>query len=197
VAKGHQVTLFDLDSAEGENAAGLTAAGMLAQFAELESATNAIFHTGVRSIELWPSLLEQIGIPETYQQVGSIITAHHVDMPELEHFISQLRAKVPTALDIQTLDRRQLVELEPDLEQHSKAFYLPSEGQVNAQAFMAASAEYLLKHPQVTWHQKTEVIEILPGLVKTQSDEIEFDWSFDARGFGAKDDLPDLQSCDR
>jgi glycine oxidase len=51
---GHTVTLFDEDTAYGDKAAGITAAGMLAVFAELESAESVIFDHGNRSIALWP-----------------------------------------------------------------------------------------------------------------------------------------------
>ena len=48
--QGHTLTLFDEDTAYGDKAAGMTAAGMLAVFAELESAESVIFDHGNRSI---------------------------------------------------------------------------------------------------------------------------------------------------
>ena len=77
--QGHTLTLFDEDTAYGDKAAGMTAAGMLAVFAELESAESVIFEHGQRSIALWPELLAQLGISDAYQQEGSIITAHPQD----------------------------------------------------------------------------------------------------------------------
>ncbi len=184
--KGHTLTLFDEDIAYGEKAAGYTAAGMLALFAELESAESVIFDKGKRSIALWPNLLEQVGIPDAYQQSGSIITAHPQDLTELDHFIQTLRAKVEEASSIEELDRAGIVALEPDLEQHNKAFYIPMEGQVDAQRFMKASSDYLLNHPDVTWHQERK-IEDVKALTK------EFDWVYDTRGLGAQEDLKDLR----
>ncbi len=105
---GHTVTLFDEDTAYGDKAAGITAAGMLAVFAELESAESVIFDHGNRSIALWPSLLEQIGIADAYQQEGSIITAHPQDYNELDHFIETLKSKVPEASEIKLLDRQSI-----------------------------------------------------------------------------------------
>ncbi|BBN58569.1 glycine oxidase ThiO [Hydrogenovibrio marinus] len=200
--RGHQVTLFDLDTAEGENAAGLTAAGMLAPFAELETAESAIFESGQRSIALWPELLEQVGLDaasSAFQRKGSIITAHPADEAELETFIRQLRAKVPAAADIQTLNQQQIAELEPDLSHHKKGFFLPAEGQVNAQAFMAASANYLLSHANVVWHQQMEVSAVSHGTITTKdgistsTTTESFDWVFDSRGLGAKTDVKDLR----
>jgi glycine oxidase len=180
------LTLFDEDEAYGDASAGFTAAGMLALFAELETATSDIFSHGKRSIDLWPSLLEQVGIPQSYQLKGSIITAHPQDFSELDHFIQTLRSKVDEASDIQTLNQEEIKELEPDLEQHTKAFYIPHEGQVDAQKFMKASSDYLLSHPQVKWHQE-EKIEDVDELTNS------YDWVFDARGLGAQDDIENLR----
>ena len=44
--QGHDLTLFDKGSKEGTDAAGFTAAGMLAPFAELETAESIIFEHG-------------------------------------------------------------------------------------------------------------------------------------------------------
>ncbi|WP_024850165.1 FAD-dependent oxidoreductase [Hydrogenovibrio kuenenii] len=193
--QGHHLTLFDSDTPEGENAAGLTAAGMLAPFAELETAESAIFDSGQRSIQLWPALLAQVGLDDAtgaFQYKGSIITAHPADEAELESFIRQLRTKVPAAEDIETLNQARLAELEPDLSHHKKGFFLPAEGQVNAQAFMAASAEYLLSHPNVTWYSQVAVKAVSSGLIVADK-AFEFDWAFDSRGLGAKPEMSDLR----
>jgi len=190
---GHTVTLFDEDTAYGDKAAGITAAGMLAVFAELESAESIIFDHGNRSIVLWPALLEQVGIPDAYQQEGSIITAHPQDYKELDHFIDTLKSKVEEASKIELLDRAAIKELEPDLDQHAKAFFLPHEGQVDAQRFMKASSDYLLAHPNVTWYEETKVTQVLDGAIEVNDELKAFDWVFDARGLGAQEDMKDLR----
>lgn len=191
--QGHTLTLFDEDAAYGDKAAGMTAAGMLAVFAELESAESVIFEHGQRSIALWPALLEQVGIADAYQQEGSIITAHPQDYSELEHFIATLKSKVAQASEIELLDKEGIRRLEPDLEQHAKAFFIPHEGQVDAQRFMKASSDYLLGHPDVTWHENTEVKEISPRYICTAEGAEQFDWVFDSRGLGAKEQVEGLR----
>lgn len=191
--RGHTVTLFDEDTAYGDKAAGMTAAGMLAVFAELESAESVIFDHGNRSIALWPDLLEQVGIADAYQQEGSIITAHPQDYNELDHFIDTLKSKVKEAATIQLLDRDGITELEPDLEQHSKAFFIPHEGQVDAQRFMKASSDYLLAHSDVTWYQESKVLRISNGIITVEDDQKTFDWVFDSRGLGAQEEMKDLR----
>jgi len=191
--QGHTLTLFDEDAAYGDKAAGMTAAGMLAVFAELESAESVIFEHGNRSIVLWPDLLEQVGISDAYQQTGSIITAHPQDYNELDHFIETLKSKVPEASEIKLLDRRELTQLEPDLAQHAKAFFIPQEGQVDAQRFMQASSYYLMRHDKVKWHQNTKVSDISSGNIVTEKKVHHFDWVFDARGLGANEQVENLR----
>jgi glycine oxidase len=190
---GHTLTLFDEDSAYGDNAAGMTAAGMLAVFAELESADSVIFDHGNRSIALWPDILKQIGIPHAYQQKGSIITAHPQDYSELEHFIATLKSKVDEASQIELLDKATLTKLEPDMEQHTKAFFIPQEGQVDAQQFMKSSSDYLLDHKDVTWYQETKVLDISSGTISLGNKVKSFDWVFDTRGLGAQEKIDDLR----
>ncbi len=190
---GHHITLFDEDRAYGDKAAGMTAAGMLAVFAELESAESSIFEQGNRSITLWPELLGQIGIPEAYQQKGSIITAHPQDYGELEHFIATLQSKVKEASQIQLLDKTGIMALEPDLAQHSKAFFIPQEGYVDAQLFMKTSSTYLLSHPDVAWHQSSIVDTVQEGSICHNGQTDTFDWVFDARGLGAQTQVENLR----
>lgn len=193
LSKGHTLTLFDEDKAYGEDAAGMTAAGMLAVFAELESAESAIFEHGQRSISLWPDLLAQVGILDAFQQEGSIITAHPQDYSELDHFIGTLKSKIAEASEIQLLDKNGISALEPDLEQHSKAFFIPQEGQVDAQRFMKASSDYLLDHPSVTWHQETKIDTVSEGSVSYEDNVATFNWVFDARGLGAQEQIDNLR----
>jgi len=190
---GHTLTLFDADTAYGEEAAGMTAAGMLAVFAELETAESVIFEHGNRSIALWPELLEQVGVLDAYQQEGSIITAHPQDYKELDHFIETLKSKVSEASEIKLLDRKELTQLEPDMEQHAKAFFIPQEGQVDAQRFMKASSDYLLAHVDVTWHEETIVRDVSMGTVFVNNEVKYFDWVFDARGLGANEQVVGLR----
>ncbi|MDQ7047809.1 MAG: FAD-dependent oxidoreductase [Sulfurovum sp.] len=191
--QGHTLTLFDEDIAYGDKAAGMTAAGMLAVFAELESAESVIFDHGNRSIALWPDLLAQVDCAEAYQQKGSIITAHPQDYNELDHFIETLKSKVEEASQIKLLDRRELTELEPDLSQHAKAFFIPQEGQVDAQHFMQASSDYLLANSDVTWNQNVKVKDISEGSIELEETSEVFDWVFDARGLGANAQVKDLR----
>ncbi len=191
--KGYKVTLYDSDTAYGEEAAGITAAGMLAVFAELESAESIIFDIGQRSIELWPSLLEELDILDSFQHKGSIITAHPQDASELDHFIETLQSKVAEASKIKMLSKEEIISLEPDLYQHTKGFYLPHEGQVDAQMFMKTSSDYLLAHPNIIWNQSRSVESLSSGTINVGKDAYHYDWVFDARGLGANVEMDNLR----
>jgi len=66
--EGHTLTLFDKDSKEGVTSAGFTAAGMLAPFAELETAESVIFDLGKRSQQLWEKLQKKLGYMMDYNK---------------------------------------------------------------------------------------------------------------------------------
>ncbi len=189
----HTITFFEKDSKEGVSAAGFTAAGMLAPYAELETAESVIFELGKRSIELWPALLKEIGLFDGYQQKGTVITAHPQDMGELEHFIGMLQRKVDAAQSIETLDKTQIGALEPDLAMHQKGFFIPEEGVVDAQRFMAFSVNYFDRMEHVTFREYTPVERLEPKKVYTKEGVETFDWVFDTRGLGAKEHFKELR----
>ncbi|SFV89985.1 Glycine oxidase ThiO [hydrothermal vent metagenome] len=189
----HTITFFEKDSKEGVSAAGFTAAGMLAPYAELETAESVIFELGKRSIELWPALLKEIGLFDGYQQRGTIVTAHPQDMGELEHFIGMLQRKVDSAESIKMLDKTQIGTLEPDLAMHPKGFFIPEEGVVDAQRFMAFSVNYFDRMQNVHFREYTPVEKLEPKKVHTKEGVETFDWVFDTRGLGAKEHFSNLR----
>jgi len=191
--QGHTLTLFEKGSKEGTQAAGFTAAGMLAPFAELETAESVIFEHGKRSIQLWPELLKEIGLFDGYKLDGTVITAHPQDMSELNHFIGTLKHKVKEAEDIEMLDKEALTHLESDLEQHNSAYFIKEEGYVDSQRFIMFSGNYLDMSSMVTWRENSEVEIISPGRVTVNGKEEHFDWVFDSRGLGAKEHFNDLR----
>jgi len=192
-SKEHTITFFEKTSKEATDAAGFTAAGMLAPFAELETAESLIFDLGRRSMELWQPLLKEVGVFDGCKLDGTIITAHPQDMSELTHFIDSLQNKVEEAKEIERLDSMALGELEPELEQHRKAFYIKDEGYVDAQRFMAFSTNYFDRQPNVTWREFTEVGKLEAGAVYVNEEKESFDWVFDARGLGAKEHFKELR----
>ena len=190
---GYEITFFEKGDKESVSAAGFTAAGMLAPYAELESAESEIFELGHISIKLWPNILKEIGLFDGYQQKGTIITAHPQDMSEMKHFIDTIKHKVDTADTIKTIDNDAIKELEPDLARHSFGYYIPSEGVVDAQRFMAFSVNYFDRQPNVDFREWTKVDHLSPYTVHIGDKTEQFDWVFDTRGLGAKEHFDDLR----
>ena len=195
--QGHSVTLFEAGSAKAELSAGLVAAGMLAPLSELETAESIIYDFGKKSIQLWPSILKQINAESALSFKGSLILAHTKDRADLIQFIDTLKSKVDDAQQIQLLDNAKLSELETDLSLHNQGYFVPNEGHVNAEQFMQASTDYLQANKQLKWFENTPKSQISPGVVSiNHENEVikhQFDWVFDARGLGAKEDIADLR----
>lgn len=193
IQRGIHVTLYEKDSANTQpNAAGYTAAGMLAPFAELELMDAQLFQLGVRSIELWPGLVDwmaQQGYAVDFQQRGSLILAHHNDRADLQHFMRQLTHKLPDGYQVEQLNNARISELEPELGHHHQAWWLPIEGQVDSTQFFAQSERLLKNQWLVDWRENQTV----ERLENHQIDGQTFDWVFDCRGLGAKADIKDLR----
>ena len=182
----HQISIFEKDRENEKSAAGWTAAGMLALFAELESAESIIFEKGKRSIQLWKQITKDLGIKEAFSQKGTIITAHPQDYGELDHFIDTLKAKVDEAKEIKYLSQNEILDLEPNLDQSQRAFYIPQEGVIDAQTFMQASEKFLKKSRNIKWYEKEEIIDL-------DSFNNVYDLTFDTRGIGATKSFDDLR----
>ncbi|WP_044409973.1 FAD-dependent oxidoreductase [Thiomicrospira microaerophila] len=193
IQRGIHVTLYEKDSANTPpNAAGYTAAGMLAPFAELELMDADLFQLGVRSIELWPNLLNWMAEQDCavdFQHRGSLILAHNNDRADLHHFMRQLTHKLPDGYQVEQLNNARISELEPELAHHHQAWWLPIEGQVDSTQFFAQSERLLKNQWLVDWRENQTVEKVENHQIDGQA----FDWVFDCRGLGAKTDIKDLR----
>ncbi|WP_096085276.1 FAD-dependent oxidoreductase [Agaribacterium haliotis] len=211
---GHRITLFDKDQREAGDAAGFTAAGMLTPYAEAEAAELPIYRLGLRSLELWPSLVQELGSVR-YQSRGSLLLAHAADYAELAQFNAQLKHSIePSANQQQHLDRRGLHQLEPELCEHfDKAEFFPEEAWISASDCMQALARQCLELG-VQWLEHTQVEEIGEAFIcarqrhqahaKQQPEQApqqhgealrrDFDWVIDCRGTGAKSEWKDVRA---
>ncbi len=200
VEQGHRVTLFDRDPAEHGGAAAWTAAGMLAPWAELESAERGIFELGVRSLALWPALIERLGGDVDFHQRGSLVVAHPRDRVELQRFQRRLadglgsRDRLDSGNQLRSLDRSALATLEPALaEAFDTALWLPGEAWLDSRRVMAALGDFLLGRG-VDWRAETAVDTLGPGRITTADGQFDCDRVFDCRGLGAAADLPSLRA---
>ena len=198
--RGDEVHVFDpAPHAEARGAAGWTAAGMLSPVAELECADENVFRLGLRSIELWPGILQGLGVPVEFRFDGSLLLAHrgdegaaHRTLALLEHKMKALGPRLRGGDDHagmapQALTPSDLRELEPSIRGPAHAWLLPHEGRLHTvQAMQALAATARAVH----WHWGRSVTHAAPGMLRTDAGEQRFDHVFDVRGTGARPELP-------
>lgn len=194
VQAGHTVTVFDKDAIDTGNAAAYTAAGMLTPYSEVESAELLIYQLGMQSLSLWPQIARSLGSDLGLQTSGSLIVAHPNDRADHQRFNQQVLAKLtPSSEQFQSLDRRGLQQLEPELaERFNEATYLPEEAWLCTQKVMSTLAEKLIERG-VQWKALTHVNKVSPHEVITEDDNFRFDWVIDTRGLGAKPQWQELR----
>ncbi len=196
--RGHQVTLFDRDNADGELSAARVAAAMLAPYSEVVACERAIFDWGREALTLWPSLLAELradsGIEVFFQQCGSLVVAHAQDRNHLQQFQQRLAHAIPDHMtQVQQLDRAALQTLEPDLAANfSEATFLCEEGTLDNRELLAALATAIRKYGAV-WRENILVECVDSGSIAVGNEIQRFDLAIDTRGFGAKNQLADLR----
>jgi glycine oxidase len=193
VRAGHTVHVFDPAAhAEARGAAGWTAAGMLSPVAELESADEGVFRLGLRSMELWPQLLESLDTRVDYRCDGSLLLAHRGDEGAARRVVDVLHAKMDALRgDAEKAPRpvhgEELRALEPAVRGPAHAWLLPHEGRIHTvQAMQALAAAARGVH----WHWGQAVDAVTPCQLRTADGVQRFDWVFDVRGTGARPQLP-------
>ncbi|WP_417445513.1 FAD-dependent oxidoreductase [Kangiella sp.] len=185
--RGFTVTLFDKNSLNSEAACSFAAAGILSPLAELEMAEPTIYELGSRSMQLYPQLINELEQPVFYRQIGSLVTAHSSDKVELNHFHRMLKHKLDRCDEhVQNIV---IADKEPELAHMGEGLWVTNEGQLDTIGLLNALQQILLKKG-VEWKEQVEVKEVEAGQVKTDTDGYAFDWVFDCRGMGAKNELP-------
>ncbi len=205
---GHEVAVFDpafgpqAQFADGRpagavpQAAGFTAAGMLSPIAELDNAEPEVAALGWRSIALWQSWADELGLgPEHLTVQGSLLLAHRSDEGAAQRVLERIKAAeqshawqqaLPEYTGVQKLNRTQFQALEPALEPVAHAWLLGGEGALDTVAWMQALHSQA-EAAGVRWHwgQKVKALEADGQLHLEQGPSQGFDLVVDARGVGA------------
>jgi glycine oxidase len=212
---GHRVDVFDpatgpgLRAESGSDAAAWTAAGMLSPVAELECADARVFAWGLRSCYLWPSIVHGLAEPVGLSLHGSLLLAHRGDAGAAQRMVGLLQAKAGAPYQPELLDAARLAELEPSIQGPTLSWLLPCEGQIHTvQAMQALAAQATRQGTH--WHCRSTVHAVEPGMLRVQTqashrreqveglrlaqteqgESLRFDHVFDARGLGARPQLP-------
>jgi glycine oxidase len=187
---GHSVEVFDpAPHAEARGAAGWTAAGMLCPVAELQCADEHVFQLGLRSLELWPQIAGQLDTPVEVRREGSLLFAHRGDEGAAARTVDFLTRKAPAGFEPQAISMEQARELEPAVQGPAHAWLLPGEGSLHTVQAMQALAATAAR-AGARWHWGHPVDRIEAGALWVNGEGHGFDWVFDARGVGARPDMP-------
>ncbi|MBI3699271.1 MAG: glycine oxidase ThiO [Afipia sp.] len=169
---GYGVTLHERDSRAMTQATSHFAGGMLAPWCERETSEPVITRLGIRSLELWRSVL-----PNTDFN-GSLVVAHPRDRADFDRF-----AKLTT--DHERLDKDGVAKLEPSLDgRFREALFFPAEGHVE---------------PRSVLPKLQEMLSEAGGTIEFESDAAPDDLArhsnvvIDCRGLAARDRLPELR----
>jgi glycine oxidase len=216
----HTVAVFDPASGpgpkadSGSSAAGWTAAGMLSPVAELERSDTRVFDWGLRSLALWPGIVQSLQVPVDLQLHGSLLLAHRSDAGAAQRLVGLLQAKAGAPYQPECLTQAQLAALEPAIHGPALSWLLPIEGHIHPVQAMAALAAQATRHG-VQWHWGRGVAQVEPGALvlgqpappaepaestdaaarvnaraNAQGERLVFDHVFDVRGVGARPQLP-------
>lgn len=203
--QGHRVTLWEASAERTPASAAHTAAAMIAPLAEAVSGHAHIVQHGLRSLDLWPLLLDELfddgAMRVGYQQKGSILVAHPADEQELDYFERQLKQKLgasehhnssdqalqPDLAHVQALNgNREIQALEADLSsQFQRGFFLPQEAHLHQRELLSA-----LIHVRSVFDIHCQYNQPLGCDVRADLEAKgvlgDNDWLFDCRGVGAK-----------
>ncbi|AHX04283.1 FAD-dependent oxidoreductase [Ehrlichia japonica] len=186
-----QVTLFDKFGKNDRQSCGAIAAGMLALYSESEKMEQVVFELGIKSLNLWPEILSGILGNTSFKMLGSVIVAHRNDMPDLERMMMFIKEKSHLS-NLQIIDENALKLLEPDLS-FPYGLYIPGEAQIDSAQFFY-NIMCTLEQYNVIWYEHVVVNELANEVVFLENGkEYKFDFVFDCRGIGAKNDLPNLR----
>lgn len=194
----YNVYIFDKDallsnatqSTSTPSSSAYTAAGMLAPFCELDTCNSEILFQGMESIKLWHDIIASLDTDVDFRPVGSLVVAHEQDISELHHFKQKLEFKLKQKLEL--LKKEKLSAIDSEItNQFTSGLFFKEEACLCPPLVMEALQQRLLENG-VQW--KTATIENLTSLDLQQSSEPEkFDWIFDCRGLGAKNNIPNLR----
>lgn len=197
-ASGHRVTLFEAGSLDCPTGACHAAAGMISPFAELYHSPLTIHELGMRSMQLWPTWVQQLeqqtGSSLDYRSAGSILVAHPQDNTELRQFRRELYAKLrgENEAHIKWLHRADLLSLEPDLDRFDGGLYLAGEADIDNRKLLPA-LQHAIRMQNVTVRENTAV-QCEHGAIQSSRGRECFDLVIDTRGLGARQQIKGLRA---
>jgi glycine oxidase len=188
---GAQVSLYDRGGVDGEHAAAIVAAAMLAPLAESAITEANVVQMGIYSLPRWKAFTDELHLPVFFQQEGTVFVWHQQDAIEAKRLSAQLArncresqragASAYPLEEPQQLDRHSLEGLEPSLaDRFHQGLFLPHEGQLDNRQLLVSLMHALdTMQVELHWNQAID-----PDDLHRQG---KYDWVIDCRGLGAKE----------
>lgn len=187
--KGQPVTLFEKGESSGSSSCGYVGLGMLSPWSELPHLPpddGATFHLGISSLDLWPIILQKIGISSPYSTKGSLVVCRQGELQHLE----QLKSYLPTSETWEVLSQQKISQYENEVSHNfTSGIYFPREGCLDTKNIFAALTHHFSKIKLPVYYNcgecrieknNTVVIPLFGDAPQ------KFDFVVDARGLGAK-----------
>jgi glycine oxidase len=192
-SRGWRMTLFDKGDESGSAACSFLPPAMLAPVSERDTAEPMIAELGFASLKMWPEILRATGEEVFFQKSGSLIVAYPQDRGEMTRFRNSLAAKAG-ADSFRLVANEELKALEPQLDRcFAEGLYIPEDGQIDSRGALRALAKGL-KDKNIECRYGCFAPALGPKKISANDATHDFDMVIDARGYGAKADLPDLRA---
>ncbi len=200
-----ELHLFERGSKTDNLSVAYVAAAMVSPTAESVIASDNVVELGRQSLTLWPQYLSELNLSVNFQQAGSLVLAHPQDQSSLNSFVQRLKLNDNNNEVLGAVNRSQIHDLEPELStKFSSGFYIEGEGQVDNQVFFSETLREL-ENSDIKLHFSTPVHlcedvsdsgSLSLSSVSANADmTTQFDFVFDCRGIGAKQELSDDSLC--
>ncbi len=184
ILSGHDITVLEAESFDHPHSATAISAAMIAPLSESVHTTSHVTNLGFRSLQLWPSVLNELREldPEHESVFYSTAGTTAISFPEEQECLLKYRDNLIQALpeqrhNIKMLYNDEVVALEPELERFETAVHLATEGNLCNHQFLQSSARAIRKHASIIDHWA-----LLGDGTELQA---QYDWIFDCRGAGA------------
>lgn len=191
---GYRVSLFDAGSFIDSPSAAHTAAGMISPVSEAIDTEPLMFDLGQVALDVWPKWLSEL--PELpvvqYGQTGSLIIAHPRDQSLLQHYLHDMRTRLPVGAQGQLVSGNELRALEPDIDSpFTQGLWLTHESHIDNRALLNS----LLLVIQSLGGQciERQPVDVFPGELHAGDQVHSFDRVIDCRGVGAKPQAPEVR----
>ncbi len=177
---GFNITLFE----KKEKSCSMIAAGLLSAISELDKTDRLIYELGKRSLQLWPEILSSLSDKIYYNQAGSLLLSHSLDLAELHRVMQCISKKIPD----KAFPKISIPKFGAAFQE---GYFLEDDAAIDAQAVLLALQNYLIQK-EITFIQEN-VLKILPNQVFLKNKMLHFDWVCDCRGMGAKNNFKTLR----